>query len=242
MFDQTLLFERYHTGKPLSFLTSIVFQLAAICLLVLISVVSTQRLPLQQLKSILLPPTPPAAVHNLPTEAGKPSLAGRPHALILNLQRFAFHPTNVSPTNTAVAPTIGTSAAGASLEGGVLGDILGTPPEGAPPPISNKPKDAPQPAGPMRLTSSLAAANLIYKVVPAYPPLAKTARVQGTIEFSAVIGKDGRIKNLQVARGHPLLIQAATDAVLQWRYHPTLLNGVPVEVATQIVVNFRLGG
>jgi protein TonB len=93
----------------------------------------------------------------------------------------------------------------------------------------------------MRLTSSVAAANLIYKVIPTYPPLAKTARVQGTIEFSAVIGKDGRIKNLQVVRGHPLLIAAATEAVLQWRYRPTLLNGVPVEVATQIVVNFRLG-
>jgi protein TonB len=209
--------------------------------LLLISVVSTQRLALQQLRSILLPPTPPATVHNSPVEAGKSSFAGRPHVLTLNLQKFVFHPTTVSPAATAVAPAIGTSSNEGSPGAGFVGDILGTLPEGAPPPSSTKPKETPHPAGPMRLTSSVAAANLIYKVIPTYPPLAKTARVQGTIEFSAVIGKDGRIKNLQVVRGHPLLIAAATEAVLQWRYRPTLLNGVPVEVATQIVVNFRLG-
>jgi len=84
------------------------------------------------------------------------------------------------------------------------------------------------------------AANLIRRVVPQYPPLAKQARVQGTVRFTAIIGKDGTIQNLQLISGHPLLVAAAEEAVKQWQYKPTLLNGEPVEVVTQIDVNFTL--
>jgi TonB family protein len=80
--------------------------------------------------------------------------------------------------------------------------------------------------------------NLISKVDPAYPPLAKQARIQGTVRFSAIIGKDGRLENLQLVSGHPLLVGSAQEAVKQWVYKPTLLNGEPVEVVTQIDVNF----
>jgi len=73
-----------------------------------------------------------------------------------------------------------------------------------------------------------------------YPPLARQARIQGTVRFSAIIGKDGTIQNLQLVSGHPLLVQSATDAVKQWVYQPTQLNGEPVEVITQIDVNFTL--
>ena len=83
-------------------------------------------------------------------------------------------------------------------------------------------------------------ANLIHKVMPVYPPLAKSARVQGTVEFTAIIGKDGAIRELKLVRGHPLLVNAAKQAVEQWRYKPTLLNGQAVDVITDIVVNFTL--
>ena len=73
-----------------------------------------------------------------------------------------------------------------------------------------------------------------------YPPLAKQARIQGTVRFNAVIGKDGTIQNLTLVSGHPLLVPSATEAVHQWVYQPTLLNGEPVEVVTQIDVNFTL--
>jgi protein TonB len=85
-------------------------------------------------------------------------------------------------------------------------------------------------------------ANLIRKVQPAYPPLAKSARVSGTVEFRATISKDGNIEGLTLVRGHPLLVNAAREAVLQWKYRPTLLNGQPVEVITDITVNFTLNG
>jgi protein TonB len=81
---------------------------------------------------------------------------------------------------------------------------------------------------------------LVRQPKPVYPPLAKQARIQGAVKFTAIIGKDGTIQNLQLLSGHPLLVQAATEAVKQWVYQPTLLNGEAVEVVTQIDVNFTL--
>jgi len=108
----------------------------------------------------------------------------------------------------------------------------------APPLFTNETPKAQ--TGPVRIGGRVAEANLMRQVQPTYPPLAKSARVQGAVEFTATISKDGRIENLQLIRGHPLLVNAAKDAVLQWRYRPTLLNGRPVEVVTDIVVNFTL--
>jgi len=108
----------------------------------------------------------------------------------------------------------------------------------APPPP--KPVEKPPTPQRIRVGGNVQAANLIRKVTPVYPPLAKQARVQGTVRFTAIIGKDGTIQNLQLVSGHPLLVAAAQEAVKQWQYKPTLLNGEPVEVVTQIDVNFTL--
>jgi TonB family protein len=92
----------------------------------------------------------------------------------------------------------------------------------------------------IKVGGNVAALNLIEKITPLYPPDAKLARIQGAVKFQAVIGKDGRIQDLQLISGHPLLAQSAQDAVRQWVYKPTLLNGNPVEVITQIDVNYTL--
>ena len=84
--------------------------------------------------------------------------------------------------------------------------------------------------------------NLIIRVQPAYPLLARQVRVQGLVVLRAVISRDGAIENLQVLSGHPMLVQAAVDAVRQWRYRPYVLNGEPVEVETEVKVNFILSG
>jgi protein TonB len=122
--------------------------------------------------------------------------------------------------------------------GGVLGGIIGGLPSAAPPP----PPPPPKPATPksIRVGGNVQQANLIRQVRPQYPPLAKAARVQGTVKFEAVIAKDGSIQNLKVVSGPPLLVNAALEAVKQWQYKPTLLNGEPVEVITTIDVNFTL--
>jgi len=92
------------------------------------------------------------------------------------------------------------------------------------------------------LVSHLAQANLLYRVQPTYPPIARQARVQGTVELRAIISKAGTIENLVVVRGHPMLVKSALDAVRQWRYRPYLLNNEPFEVETEITVNFVLSG
>jgi protein TonB len=84
--------------------------------------------------------------------------------------------------------------------------------------------------------------NLIQRIQPEYPPLAKQARIQGTVVLRAVISREGTIQDLQVISGHPLLVQAAINAVRQWRYRPYYLNDQPVEVETQVTVNFSLSG
>jgi periplasmic protein TonB len=83
---------------------------------------------------------------------------------------------------------------------------------------------------------------LIHKVQPAYPPLARQARIQGSVVLQADISKNGTIENLHVISGHPMLTGAALEAVKQWRYKPYILNGEPVEVETQVTVNFTLAG
>ena len=86
----------------------------------------------------------------------------------------------------------------------------------------------------------MTAAMLVNRVQPVYPPLARQTRISGTVRLHAIIGKDGSVQQLEVIQGHPLLVQAALDAVRQWRYRPTLLNGEPVEVDTTIDVIFSL--
>jgi protein TonB len=84
--------------------------------------------------------------------------------------------------------------------------------------------------------------DLIRKVLPTYPPLARGVRIQGQVVLQAVISKQGTIENLRLLSGHPMLVSAAIEAVRQWRYRPYILNNEPVEVETQITVNFSLTG
>ena len=112
--------------------------------------------------------------------------------------------------------------------GGIIGGALGS---NLPPP----PKQVR-----IRVGGNVQQARLVSQPKPLYPPLAKQARIQGLVKLQAIIAKDGTIVQLEVLSGHPLLVQSAMDAVRQWRYQPTLLNGEPVEVVTTIDVVFTL--
>jgi len=91
-------------------------------------------------------------------------------------------------------------------------------------------------------TSNMLEGSLIRRVQPVYPPLARSARIQGAVVLFAVISRAGTIDNLRVLSGHPMLVPAAIEAVRQWRYRPYILNSEPIEVETQITVNFLLSG
>jgi len=110
----------------------------------------------------------------------------------------------------------------------------------AAPPPPPPPPGGPMVPGSIRVGGNVAAANLVTKVDAVYPPLALQARIQGTVKFNAVIGKDGHVENLTLISGHPLLVAASQQAVQQWVYRPTLLNGQPVPVITTVDVNFTL--
>jgi periplasmic protein TonB len=97
-----------------------------------------------------------------------------------------------------------------------------------------------KPTAPLLQGGRVQAAKLIKQVIPEYPALAKQARISGTVRLQGLIAKDGTIKDLQLISGHPLLVQAALQAVRQWVYRPTTLNGETVEVAAPIDVIFTL--
>jgi protein TonB len=92
----------------------------------------------------------------------------------------------------------------------------------------------------IRISQGVTEGRIIQKIEPQYPPLAKSARIQGQVVLAAIISKSGEIENLVLVSGHPLLVPAALEAVRKWRYRPYLLNGEPVEVETTITVNFVL--
>jgi protein TonB len=108
------------------------------------------------------------------------------------------------------------------------------------PPAPLTPPEDPRPSGPVNVSKGAQAAKLIYRVEPRYPPLARQIRLEGNVELRAIIARDGTVQNLEVVSGHPLFIEDTKQAVLRWRYQPTLLSGDPVEVQTYITVIFRL--
>jgi protein TonB len=124
---------------------------------------------------------------------------------------------------------------------GLFGSALGVAPP--PPPSKILARSVPPPPVTPRQVSvggDVQAALILQRIEPAYPLLAKRAHISGNVVLSAVIGADGKIINLTAVSGHPLLVEAALNAVRQWLYRPTVLNGTPVEVVTEIVVHFRL--
>jgi len=122
---------------------------------------------------------------------------------------------------------------------GVSGGIPGGTPGGivggiAPPP------PPPPPAAPVRVGGDIKEPKKIKDVKPVYPQIAQTAKIQGIVIIEATIGKDGSVKDAKVLRSQAMLDQAALDAVRQWKFTPTLLNGQPVEVIMTVTVNFTL--
>jgi protein TonB len=249
MFEQTFVEGGNQTRKSASVFVSFIVQVALITVAVLIPLIFTDSLPKTQLTSFLVappppppPPPPPAAapvkvVKVIPRQFDANRLMA-PKTIpkeIANIKEEELPPMAGTPGVVGGVP--GGVPGGAA--GGVLGGLIGSIPSAAPPPPPVKAEKLVTPKS-IRVGGNVQAAKLIRQPKPAYPPLAKQARIQGTVRFNAVIGKDGTIQNLTLVSGHPLLIPSAQDAVRQWVYQPTTLNGEPVEVVTTIDVNFTL--
>lgn len=243
MFDQTFVGNKDSTKKPLTVALSVLLQIGAIAVLILIPLLYTTALPTALLKDLLIAPAPPrAAIASKEYRAAVPKAAPRTFQ-VAHLYSAIKVARSVMPADMiAAAPDIGVPGGSSDIgagSGSDIGGVIGSVP-GLPPPTAEKPRPPRKPNQPLRVGIGVEEANLVHRVMPVYPPLAKATRVQGMVEFTALISKDGRIENLQLVHGHPLLVNAARAAVEQWRYRPTLLNGQPVEVVTDIIVNFTL--
>lgn len=206
-------------------------QVCVVGALLLIPLLYTQGLPGVQLRSVLAaPPPPPAPPQRVLVKMQARSSDGR----VFSAPALVVSRTTTTQAESLAAPEVGLSAwPGGEYDGpGVIPGSIGTPP--APLPAKTQSHE------PIRIGGGVSEANLIRRVQPVYPPLARTTHVEGVIEFTATISKQGTIENLQLVHGHPLLVNAAREAILQWRYRPTLLNGEPVEVITDIMVKFTL--
>lgn len=158
---------------------------------------------------------------------------------------FCAKPVAAAPSRpySAASASIGDSAPGIGDDG--MGGPAGPGPwiPGADPggkPLEIKKPDPPQHKAPLTRSEGVMAAALLYKVQPQYPTLARNIHLAGTVYLRAIIGTDGTVRELVVISGHPILANSALQAVRQWRYQPTRLNGEPVEVETFITVNFVL--
>jgi periplasmic protein TonB len=250
MFEDSLLESggrnsRLHRRGPWATLASFLLQFALVGVLVLIPLIYTEALPRQQLMGYLVappppppPPPPPAAsvpvvkVVKVQTEIDNGQLKA-PTAIPKKIAMIKED--EAPPSNGVVGGVMGGIPGGQA--GGVVGGVLGSI-------VSAAPTAIPKAATPTRVKVSQGVTSglLVRKVQPNYPPLAKQARISGAVVLQAVIGKDGTIQNLKAVSGHPMLIQSALDAVRQWKYKPYYLNGEPVEVDTQVTVNFTLAG
>jgi len=249
MFEQSLL--EYGPGAKTktkyTVFVSFVMQCLMIGVAILIPLIYTNTLPATQLMSYLVapppppPPPPPAAIVKVQKVVPREFDAGKlmqPKAIP---KQVAIIKEDDTPPPAAIAGVVGGvpgGVPGGSI-GGVIGGIISAAPVAPPPP----PKvEAPKPAAPQRIRvgGNVQKAMQLFTPSPVYPPLAKQARIQGTVKLNAIISKEGNIEQLTVVSGHPLLIPSALEAVKKWRYKPTLLNGEPVEVITQIDVNFTL--
>lgn len=250
MFEQTFVEGANATRKASSVMLSMAIQCALVVTAIIIPLIYTESLPKTQLTGFLVapppppPPPPPPAAAPVQRVKVQPRQfdAGRLTAPKQIPKDIAMIKEDDLPPVAASAGVVGGVPGGVpgGAPGGVIGGIIGSVPSAAPPPPAVK--EPPKPVTPksIRVGGNVQAAKLIRQPKPQYPPLAKQARIQGTVRFNAVIGRDGHIANLTLASGHPLLVPAATAAVREWVYQPTTLNGEPVEVVTQIDVNFTL--
>ena len=249
MFEDALLESsprRPSARRGIHYLLGYIAESMLVGALILVPLIYTQALPRQWLISVLpVPSPPPGPPPGRPT--GRPAPPPRHHTVDAFTTPPSIPPSISTVVDTPEPPQLDSGPPGPYVEGGVNGSGGGNGcfPGGvpwatqAPPPPPPTPPTAPKQQM-VRRGGDVIAAMALYQPKPVYPPLARMARIQGTVVLQAILSRDGTIQDLKVLSGHPLLVQAALDAVRTWRYQPTLLNSEPVEVLTEIDVKFTL--
>jgi len=242
VFEQSLLLNQ-DPKRPWNFLASLSVEVLVVSLALIIPLLYHDHLPIVHWKDIMVGPAPlePSPVQKPAAHSSGPaSLApsSTPHRQFIWNPKASSNNTPQIDVATDAPPTLGISQGGGGANNNmgtfVTNYVAGPPPPKPPTPVK-------QPSAPVAVSSGVQMAMLIRKVIPVYPPLARSARISGIVHLVGTIGKDGTVQNLEVVSGHPMLARAALEAVRQWVYKPTLLNGTPVEVIAPIEVTFTLG-
>ena len=234
--------------SPLEWAGAMALHVAILAALIIIPLyfTGTIHLPEDEKVPLIAPPPPLAPPPPPPGGAVAPHITHPKAKLNYTLQKLTAPtaiPKKVSSGSDNVpdpAPDLGSVPGGVpggvigGQIGGVVGGVLGGTGTAAPipPPLARPLHKV------VRVGSNLKAPRQTYDVAPVYPPLARDSRISGTVVIDAVIDEHGNVVQVRVISGHPLLIDAALKAVLQWRYEPTTLNGQPVSVELQVQVHF----
>ena len=245
MFEDSLIESggKLKTSRGWTSIVSFILQVMIVGVMILIPLIFTEALPKGTTMFMLVAPPPPPP---------PPPPAAAPVKVVKQIQTDIVNGQLRTPTkipkkikiikeDEAPPPVMASAGVVGGVPGGVpggsMGGVMGSI-------LSATPTVAPKIATPqrVRVSSGVSTGMLVRKVPPSYPPLARQARIQGTVILQATISKEGSIENLQLISGHPMLAPAAIEAVKQWKYKPYLLNGEPVEVETQVQVNFTLAG
>jgi protein TonB len=237
--------------NPLEWAGAMALHIAILAALIIIPLYTTGTIRLNPYEVTpliappLAPPPPPA-----PAAGAVAPHAVHPRAKITYKVQKLAPPTSIprkvsSETAAESAPDLGGLAGGVpggisgGQIGGAIGGIAGGTGTALPPPPPPQTRSTPKI---VRVGSNLKAPRQTFNVDPVYPPLARQTHVWGTVVVDAVIDEHGNVAQARVVSGHPLLVDAALKAVLQWKYAPTSLNGQPISVELQVQVHFNLGG
>jgi protein TonB len=238
MFEDSLMESggRIKTNQKWTGLISTLVQLGLVGFLVLLPLIFTEALPKGQLTTWLVAPPPPP----LPPPPAAPQIQHvqrvsevvdgslRAPTKIPKQIKMVQEDESPAPSTGVIGGVVGGVPGGSA--GGVIGGLIGS---AAPPPKVAAPQK-------LRISTGVADGLKIHDVQPTYPQMARIAHIQGDVLLQATISKTGAIENLHAMSGHPILIQAALDAVRQWKYKPYILNNEPVEVETTIKVQFHM--
>jgi protein TonB len=221
---------------------SFAFQCVVIGILLLLPLMFTEALPTQQLLTMLVtapppPPPPPPAVAQVvkivQTDVLNTGQLRTPTRIPRKVEMIREEESPPPAMSGGVVGGIPGGIPGGQL-GGVIGGIISS--------SGNSTAFIPkvEPVKRIRISQGVTQGMVISKIEPTYPKIALSARVTGVVLVKAIISREGMITELQVIKGHPILVPAAIEAVKQWRYRPYLLNGAPVEVETYITVTFQI--
>jgi protein TonB len=243
MFEDSLIESggKLKTKRGWTSIVSFGLQVMIVGVMILIPLIFTEAMPKGTTMFMLVAPPPPPPPP--PPAAAPVKVVKQIQTDIVNgeLRTPTKIPKKVQMIKEDEAPPPAMASAGVvggvpgGVPGGSMGGVMGSI-------LNSTPTVAPKIATPqrVRVSSGVSTGMLVRKVPPTYPPLARQARIQGTVILQATISKEGAIENLQLISGHPMLAPAAIEAVKQWKYKPYLLNGEPVEVETQVQLNFTL--